>query len=144
MAKDYDLAVHYHPGKAVVVADALSCKAHCHCLSVEPYADSLCYEMMKVNLEIVPHGFSHISVEPTLHDQIVMAQLHENGVLTMKEEKTNGKNKEKYACFRIDWQGVLWFKDRLVVPKDVALRKKIMDEADLSKFSIHPGSNKMY
>src|SRR6185369_8213855 len=35
LIKDYDLEVHYHPGKANVVADALSRKAHCHCLSVE-------------------------------------------------------------------------------------------------------------
>jgi hypothetical protein len=32
----------------------------------------------------------------------------------------------------------------LVVPKNPELRKKILDEAHLSKFSIHPGSNKMY
>jgi hypothetical protein len=28
--KDYDLEIHYHPGKANVVVDALSCKAHCN------------------------------------------------------------------------------------------------------------------
>jgi hypothetical protein len=35
LIKDYDLDVHYHPRKANVVADALSCKAHCNCLSIE-------------------------------------------------------------------------------------------------------------
>jgi hypothetical protein len=38
----------------------------------------------------------------------------------------------------------LWFNERLVVPKDHQLRKQILDEAHLSKFSIHPGSTKMY
>jgi hypothetical protein len=38
----------------------------------------------------------------------------------------------------------LWFEDRFVVPKDQALRKKILDKAHLSKFSMHPGSKKMY
>src|SRR5438552_4773996 len=33
---------------------------------------------------------------------------------------------------------------RLVVPKNQELRKKILDEAHLSRFSIHPGSRKMY
>jgi hypothetical protein len=51
---------------------------------------------------------------------------------------------EKYKCFRQDSKGILWFGDRLVVPKDPELRKKILDEAHLSKFSMHPGSNKMY
>ena len=47
-------------------------------------------------------------------------------------------------CFREDNDGVLWFKDRIVVPKDFQLRKCILDEAHSSKYSIHPGSNKMY
>jgi hypothetical protein len=38
----------------------------------------------------------------------------------------------------------LWFEDRLVVPKNKDLKKKILDEAHLSKFSMHPGSTKMY
>ena len=35
-------------------------------------------------------------------------------------------------------------KNRLVVPKNLELRKQILDEAHLSRYSIHPGSNKMY
>jgi hypothetical protein len=37
----------------------------------------------------------------------------------------------------------LWFKERLVVPKKEAL-KKILDEAHMSRCSIHPWSTKMY
>jgi hypothetical protein len=50
----------------------------------------------------------------------------------------------KVACFREDAQGMLWFKERLVVPKREALKKKILDEAHASRYSIHPGSTKMY
>jgi hypothetical protein len=49
---------------------------------------------------------------------------------------------DKYKCFRQDRK--VWFGDRLVVPKNLELRKKLLDEAHLSKFSMHPGSNKMY
>jgi hypothetical protein len=42
LIKDYDLEVHYHPGKANMVADALSCKSHYHCLSVEIFNNTLC------------------------------------------------------------------------------------------------------
>jgi hypothetical protein len=42
LIKDYDLEVHYYPGKATVVADALSRKVHCNHIEVEPYSDTLC------------------------------------------------------------------------------------------------------
>jgi hypothetical protein len=34
--------------------------------------------------------------------------------------------------------------ERLVVPRREALKKKILDEAHMSRYSIHPGSTKMY
>ena len=55
-----------------------------------------------------------------------------------------GENDPQVQCFHRDSEGVLWFKNRLVVPKDLELRKRILDEAHLSRYSIHPGSNKMY
>ena len=143
LIKDYDLEVHYHPGKANVVADALSRKSQCHCLFVEPFNETLCQEMMKLNLEMVPQGsLNHIAVEPTLHDSIIMAQLHDEGIKIIKEKLSQGE--AKYKCFRVDHKGVLWFEFRLVVPKNHQLRKQILDEAHLSKFSIHPGSTSMY
>ena len=39
---------------------------------------------------------------------------------------------------------MLWFKNRLVVPKVPELRQSILEEAHASRLSIHPGSNKMY
>jgi len=142
LINDYDPEVHYHPGKANVVAYALSRKAHCQCLSIEPYTDTLCHEMRKLNLEMIPQGtLNHISVEPTLHDQIIMAQLNK-GIQIIKQKLSQGE--EKYKCFRQDHKGILWFENRIVVPKNHELQKQILDEAHLSKFSIHPGSSKMY
>jgi hypothetical protein len=50
----------------------------------------------------------------------------------------------KYTCFQKDQNDVIWFGRRLVVPVDPEIRKTIFDEAHISKFSIHPGSTKMY
>ena len=98
---------------------------------------------MKLNLEMVPQGsLNHIAVEPTLHDSIIIAQLHDEGIKIIKEKLSQGE--AKYKCFRVDHKGVLWYEFRLVVPKNHQLRKQILDEAHLSKFSIHPGSTKMY
>jgi hypothetical protein len=49
----------------------------------------------------------------------------------------------KVACFHEDVEGTSWFKNRLLVPKKEAL-KKILDAAHTSRYSIHPGSAKMY
>jgi hypothetical protein len=70
----YNLEVHYHPGKANIVADALSRKAHCSCLSVEAFNETLCWKMRKLNLEIIPQGsLDHLSIEATLWEKIVLA-----------------------------------------------------------------------
>jgi hypothetical protein len=143
LIKDYDIEVHYHPGKANVVADALSRKAHCSCLSVEAFSETLCWEMSKLNLEIVSQGsLNHLSIEATLRDNIVLAQQRDKGVKIIKQKIAQGEG--KYKCFRVDPEGVQWFNEHIVVPKDHELRKQILDEAHLSKFSIHPSSTKMY
>jgi hypothetical protein len=46
--------------------------------------------------------------------------------------------------FRVDEQGILWLNDCLIIPKDRELKNQIMDEAHLSRLSIHPGNNKIY
>jgi hypothetical protein len=101
LIKDYDLEVHYHPGKANVVVDALSRKSQCNCVMMDSHINTLCDELSKMKIEVIPSGaLSHISVEPTLRDQIIMAQLSDKGVQIIKEnlhQKT-----EKYmlgVCF---------------------------------------------
>jgi hypothetical protein len=38
----------------------------------------------------------------------------------------------------------MWFKERLVVPRKEDLKKKILNEAHTSRYSIHLGTTKMY
>jgi hypothetical protein len=56
LIKDYDLEIHYNPGKANVVVDALSCKTFCHCLIVRAPDTTLCQEMERLNLGIIQQG----------------------------------------------------------------------------------------
>ncbi|WVZ76131.1 LOW QUALITY PROTEIN: hypothetical protein U9M48_024129 [Paspalum notatum var. saurae] len=141
LIKDYDLEVHYHPGKANVVADALSRKAHCNVIEACPMARVICCEMDEIEMPTEQHTELYsLIIEPTIKDQIIAAQKQDKSMAHIRK----GIHEKKRACFTLDDHGVLWFRNRLVVPKDVELRKKILDEAHTSMFTMHPGSNKMY
>ena len=141
LVKDYELEIHYHPGKANVVADALSRKEHCNHLSVRPLSSMWCCDGSEPSLRVVPHGtLTNIALIPTIKEEIIAAQKDNVGIAHIRRKIQLGKAK----CFHEDSDGVIWFKNRLVVPKNLELRKKIMDEAHCSRYSIHPGSNKMY
>jgi hypothetical protein len=141
LIKDYDLEMHYHPGKANVVADALSRKASCHCLTVRTSDTTLCQEMEKLNLGMIQHGtLTQLKLESVLLQRIIDAQRTDKVMKHIHQNIEAGKAN----CFRKDDQGILWFNDRIVVPKDVEVRQQILDEAHLSQYSIHPRSTKMY
>jgi len=131
LIKDYNLQVHYHPGKANVVADALSRKAHCHSVQME---DPLLSHPMH------PLVLNQISLKSSLHNRVIELQQTDIGIYHIKRKMKEEETKH----FRVDENGILWFKDRLVVPNDRELRNQILSGAHSSKLSIHPGSSKMY
>jgi hypothetical protein len=128
LIKDYNLEVHYHPGKAHVVANALSRKSHCNSLLEDGF-----------NL-LHPAVLHNIMVSCSLERKIIELQKTNPRVFHIKRKMKEQETKH----FRVDENGVLWFNDRLVVPKDRELRNQILSEAHSSKLSIHPGSSKMY
>jgi hypothetical protein len=135
--KDCDLEIHYHPGKANVVADALSHKAHCNYLPVVSNSQE------ESSVQKIPIMAQYnVTLTPVLRGKIIASQSIDMGVTHIKRRLTEGDPKVNY--FHVDEEGTLWFKDHLVVPKNHGLGKKIFDEAQTSKYSIHPGSTKMY
>jgi hypothetical protein len=79
-------------------------------------------------------------MESTIKDHIVSAQRKNSEIAHIKEKVRTGQQID----FSIDDTDVLWFKNWLVVPKIPELRQLILNEAHSTRFSIHPGSNKMY
>lgn len=71
LIKDYDLGIHYHPGKANVVADALSRKGRCNHLSSRNVVVELQEEMARLNLHLIPQGeVNSLEIQPLLRTQI--------------------------------------------------------------------------
>jgi hypothetical protein len=134
---DYELEVHYHPGKANAITNALSCKAHYN------YLPAVCSTGEESSTRVLLDlSLFNITLTPTLRSEIITVQKSDEGMCHVKRRMQDGD--PTVTCFRKDAEGTLWFMDRLVVPKKEALKKKILDETHASRYSINVGSTKMY
>ncbi|KAJ9541893.1 hypothetical protein OSB04_028399 [Centaurea solstitialis] len=117
--KDYDCEILYHPGKANVVADVLSRKAH---------GDVLRVPLMR------------LTVTTSLIELIKSSQVEAVKVENQKRERIKGQ----LAQLVTDSRGLLTRSGRVWVPVSCEARQTLLDEAHKSKFSIRPGATKMY
>jgi hypothetical protein len=123
LIKDYDMSLQYHPGKANVVADALSCKSYVNGLTAGELPEELCEQFKRLRLEIVPEGFlASLEVQPTLMDKIKEAQKIDKEIEEIKSKMLEGKAKG----FREDEQWIVWFEKHVCVTQDTELRKLIL------------------
>jgi hypothetical protein len=115
----------------------LSCKAHYNYLPVVPLTRE--ESSIRVLLDL---SLYNITLTPILREEIIVTQKNDEGMAHIRRIMQEGD--PKVDCFHEDAEGTLWFKNRLIVPKKEALKKKILDEAHTSRYSIHPFSTKMY
>ncbi|GJS33167.1 putative nucleotidyltransferase, ribonuclease H [Tanacetum coccineum] len=116
---DYDCEIRYHPGKANVVADALSRKERIKPLRVRALV---------------------MTLHPKLPSQILEAQTE-----AIKEENIEAENlRGMDKAFEVRPDGTRCIKNQSWLPLFGNLRDLIMHESHKSKYSIHPGSDKMY
>jgi hypothetical protein len=92
LIKDSDLEIHYHPGKANLVANALSRKEHVHAAIVAQLPDELVEDFRGLNLGIVAHtkGIT-IEVKPTLEQEIHKGQIGDAKIQEIKDLITEGR-----------------------------------------------------
>lgn len=135
LIKDYDLGIHYHPGKANVVADALSRKTYCNAVKVWPDQDRLCRELEKLRLTVVQSGVpASLTVQPTLESQIREAQKDDEGI----KELIKRIHEKKDTGFSIDDQGTVWCGSRICIPAKKELIDIILKEAHESAVTSRP------
>jgi hypothetical protein len=73
LIKDYELKVHYHPGKTNVVADVLSRKHRCNHLTIQPHTS--CCDPEKSSLRVVPPDrLNNIALILTIKKDVITAQ----------------------------------------------------------------------
>ena len=135
---DYDLDIAYHPGKANLVADALSRRRAE--VSAEKEAEILEGMVRSLNLNTLASENEPLGLEA----------VNQVDILTrIQQAQGSDKNLQKVARnkkteYQITSNGTILVHGRISVPGDRELKEEIMRQAHKSKFSVHPGLNKMY
>ncbi|GJY01349.1 putative reverse transcriptase domain-containing protein [Tanacetum coccineum] len=120
LLSDYDCEIRYHPGKANVVADTLSQKGREKPLRVR-------------------------ALMMTIHNDLPK-QIREAQGESMKGRNVKAENLGRLIkpIFKFCPDGTRCFGNRVWLPRFSGLRELVMHESHKSKYSIHPGSDKMY
>ncbi|GJW68357.1 putative reverse transcriptase domain-containing protein [Tanacetum coccineum] len=131
LLNDYDCEIHYHPGKANVIADALSRKEQIKPLRVRALVMTICLDLPKQIL----NAQTEARKPENIKNKDVKGMLIENS-------KDLGKLRTEKLEPLSD--GTLCLNGRSWLPCYGDLRTVIIHESHKSKYSIHPGSDKMY
>ncbi|WVZ63320.1 hypothetical protein U9M48_012961 [Paspalum notatum var. saurae] len=102
LIKDYDLEIHYHPGKANVVEDALSRKSYANMALGFQMPPELCEEFESLNLGFLSHTtVAAFEAEPTLEEEINKYQKEDEKLQEIRESLKKGEAPD----FKEDEQG---------------------------------------
>ena len=144
LLKDYDCTIDYHPGKANVVADALSRKSIGSLAYMQTIQLQLMVELRELGVELRMHAsgalFASFQLRSILVDCILEVQLEDPYLMSMRKKVEEGEQSD----FAIRDDGALVIGSRLCVPATKELKRQILEEAHSSAYAMYPGSTKIY
>ncbi|KAG7599389.1 Zinc finger CCHC-type [Arabidopsis suecica] len=135
---DYDLDIAYHPGKANQVADALSRRRFE--VEAEKNQEALVNMMGTLHLNALSKDYEPLGLGAA--DQAdILSRIR---LAREKDKEINDWARNNKTEYQTSNNGTIVVNGRVCVPNDKELKEEILKEAHQSKFSIHPGSSKMY
>jgi len=141
--KDYDFELLYHPGKANVVADALSRKTvHTSHLMIKEVELLEKFRDIRLQVELGTESIrcSTRTISSNFLDSIRERQLLDASLNRVREQLGLDEAKD----FALGDDGILRFQGRVCIPNDAEVKWLILEEGHKSRLSLHPGMTKMY
>ena len=142
--EDYDFTLHYHSGKANVVADALSRKSRGVLASIASRKWRMLETVGQFGLqyrEQTQGTLGSLVATPSLLSIVIKSQGQDAEIVSIKDRVQSGTGDEGWT---VHANGSLRYRGRVVVPQLTDLREEILREFHCSRFVVHPGGTKIY
>jgi len=122
LIKDYDCIIDYHPGKANVVADALSRKDKVIRSGPTTWNEETMMELKRLGAILGVSLEGSLMAQLRVREQILEAQLHDDEVSKVRIKLESGGE----TLFRMGDDGTVMLERRMYVPDNKALKQKLL------------------
>ena len=142
--EDYDFTLHYHPGKANAVADALSRKSHVALASIASREWGMLETVGQFGLQYSEQAqgtLGSLVATPSLLSKAIESQGQDSEIVSIRDRVQSGTGDEGWT---VHADGSLRYRGRVVVPQLTDLREKSLREFHCSRFVMYPVGMKMY
>ena len=141
--EDYDYTLHYHPGKANMVVDALSQKSRGALASIASREWQMLKTIGQFGLQYSEHAqgtLGSLVATSSLLSRVIESQRQDAEIVSIRDRVQLGSSEG----WIIHIDGSLRYGGRVVVPQLIDLREETLREFHCSRFAMDPSGTKMY